>query len=378
MATLDSLPADQRAVLQLILQRGRGYDAIAAMLSIDRAAGRQRALDAFDKLGPPNAIPTLQRSLFTDYLLGQLPPKVAEQVYAQLGRSPSDRAWAEAVAAELAGLTSTPLPEIPDSFGQLESVRAVSPPAEELEPVPAEDHVDEAAYGAAPYEAESYRTGTEAPAEPLVTAPPVAEPVAERRPRRRPSELELGGMGGVGSPVTPGMARSSRRGGAILLALVGVLIIAGVVIALVVNSGGNSNKPKQHTTAGTPATTTATTPAATRLATLTLTSPTGAKQTVGEADVIRDGATLGIVIAAQGLPANTLHNAYAVWLYNSPSSATRVGFVDTRVTKAGKLETEGQLPANAGSYKQVLLTLETQVDPKQPGTIVLRGAFKLS
>src|SRR5205807_611635 len=46
--SLDSLPADQRAVLQLVLQRGRSYDDIAALLSIDRAAVRQRALGALD------------------------------------------------------------------------------------------------------------------------------------------------------------------------------------------------------------------------------------------------------------------------------------------------------------------------------------------
>src|SRR5581483_3559712 len=51
MASLDSLPPDQRAVLQMVLQRGRSYDDIAEMLSIDRASVRRRALEAFDELG---------------------------------------------------------------------------------------------------------------------------------------------------------------------------------------------------------------------------------------------------------------------------------------------------------------------------------------
>jgi hypothetical protein len=42
MATIESLPADQRAVLQLVLQRGRTYDEIARLLSIDRAGVRAR------------------------------------------------------------------------------------------------------------------------------------------------------------------------------------------------------------------------------------------------------------------------------------------------------------------------------------------------
>ena len=37
MSALDNLPPDQRAVLQMVLQRGRSYDEIAALLSIDRA-----------------------------------------------------------------------------------------------------------------------------------------------------------------------------------------------------------------------------------------------------------------------------------------------------------------------------------------------------
>ena len=48
MASLDSLPADQRAVLQLVVQRRQSYDDIARLLSIDRAAVRRRPLSALD------------------------------------------------------------------------------------------------------------------------------------------------------------------------------------------------------------------------------------------------------------------------------------------------------------------------------------------
>ncbi len=80
MASLDSLPADQRAVLQLVLQQGRSYDEIARMLSIDRGAVRERALTAFGLLGPQTGVPQQRRALITDYLLGQLPPRVADTV----------------------------------------------------------------------------------------------------------------------------------------------------------------------------------------------------------------------------------------------------------------------------------------------------------
>ena len=79
MGSLDTLPPDQRAVLDLVLQRGRSYDDIARLLAIDRAAVRARALADFDELGPDTGIAPESRALITDYLLGQLPDQVAEQ-----------------------------------------------------------------------------------------------------------------------------------------------------------------------------------------------------------------------------------------------------------------------------------------------------------
>src|SRR5579875_1128643 len=92
MAPIDSLPADQRAVLELVLRRGRSYDEIARLLSIDRAGVRRRALAALDTLGPQTRVSADRRALITDYLLDALPA---------------------AVAAELEGLAARPLPEIP-------------------------------------------------------------------------------------------------------------------------------------------------------------------------------------------------------------------------------------------------------------------------
>ena len=79
--------------------------------------------------------------------------------------------------------------------------------------------------------------------------------------------------------------------------------------------------------------------------------------------------------APQNMPANTKRDAYAVWLYNSPSDAVIVGFVGARVGSDGKLSTAGPLPSNAAHYKQLLVTLETQGKPRQPGRIVLQGPF---
>jgi len=66
-----------------------------------------------------------------------------------------------------------------------------------------------------------------------------------------------------------------------------------------------------------------------------------------------------------------------VWLSNTPSDSTRVGFVNQAVGKNGKLQTGGPLPADASHFKELLLTLETQNNPKAPGPAVLQGKLKL-
>ena len=125
MASLDSLPSDQRAVLELVLRRGRSYDDIARLLSIDRAGVRERALAGFDALGPDTDVPPERRALITDYLLGQLPSRVSEDTRDRLAASPSERAWARVLASELTPLASGPLPEIPT-----EAMREPAPAAE--------------------------------------------------------------------------------------------------------------------------------------------------------------------------------------------------------------------------------------------------------
>ena len=200
MASLDSLPPDQRAVLQLVLQRGRSYDEIAKMLSIDRAGVRERALQAFDALGPTTRVPAERRALITDYLLGQLPPRVADDTRDRLGESASERAWARVIASELSGLTDgRSLPEIP-----VESVagRAREPvAARNAAPEPAaEEEFDD---DEGPEPDEPPRRGRQ---EPLVAAQSVR--------RRRPQDRAGGPKAGEPRP-------SSRRGGAIVLGVIG-------------------------------------------------------------------------------------------------------------------------------------------------------------
>lgn len=344
MAPIDNLPPDQRAVLQMVLSRGRGYDEIAKMLQIERADVRQRALQALDALGPSTRVPPERRALITDYLLGQLPARVSDDTRAQLARSPSERAWARVVASELQSLADDPLPEIPAAVADGDA-------------------------GARPTDAGEPQVPVSA-----ATAAAASEPEPPRDRGRGPRTI---------------YQPSSRRGGAILLGLVAAVVI-GVVVFLIVNSGGSSHKSRSAPAAATTASTTpgatsttacnpATSTTACPVAQINLRSP-NSRSTLGIAEILKKGNTTAIAIVAQGVPANTKHNAYAVWLANSPtdSHARRLGFVNPGVGKNGRLQTAGGLPGNASSYKQLLVTLETKPNPLQPGTVVLQGQFSVS
>jgi hypothetical protein len=424
MSTLDNLPADQRAVLQLVLQRGRGYDEIARLLSMDRAAVRERALNAFDALGPQTGVGDQRRALITDYLLGQLPPAVTRDVRDHLAVTPSERAWARVLAAELTPLSSRPLPEIPTEVS-----RSPEPPLSGTagavpEPTPQGKKQRESillrrrrnkqAAAATPPAAQTRPTEETPPAAetPAKEAPATGtsgegkkqrESILLRRRRNKqaakdagggsPGPGGTGGTGGRGSqsriePVTvpeatgpDGERRSSRLGGAILIA-VGVLVVIAVV-AIVASSGGSGKPHPAALASGTSttspaasATTTAATSSGARVvAQVNLKPTTKNSKAAGIAEVLKEGTNDGIAIVAQNVPPNSTKppNAYAVWLFNSVNDAHFLGFVNPGVGTNGKLSTAGGLPTNAAHYKQLIVTVETVSHPKAPGAIILAG-----
>jgi Sigma-70, region 4 len=323
VAALDALPADQRAVLSLVLTRGQTYDEIASMLSIDRAAVRDRARAALERLGPATEVDVAQRSLLTDYLLGQLPDAVADQTRETLSRSAAEREWASAVATELAPIARSPLPEI------------VPPePPESVQPVPA---------------------------------------------RSDPVDAD--------DDEKPGPPSSRRGGAILLAVLAVVVVAAvALVIHLVaggssspgvadtITSSGTTAQTGSNTTAGT-----TTTPTVKVLSRLVLLPPTpdSAHRAAGVAEIVSERSETGIVLVTRGLAPNTKHDAYAVWLTGKGGKSAFVGFVSKLVGTDGKLTADGILPADAASYATVLLTLETQQQPHTPGRIVLEGPFSL-
>jgi anti-sigma factor RsiW len=327
MTALDDLPPEQRAVLELVLKRGRSYDEIAGLLSVDRARVRQRALAGFDALGPDTDVAPERRALITDYLLGQLPAGLSEQVAQRLAQEPADRAWARVIASELRPVASAPLPEIPTGA-------ALDEPEERQPEAP--DHP------------------ADAPASPA-------------------------GAADMFSATAP---RSSRLGGAILLGL-GALAVVVVVVLVLVLTSGSSHGPTTTTGVAQTPTGTATTPTGTGttgttpkgLATVRLTPPSSSSKAQGVAEAFLQTGKIYLAVVAINLAPNS-HNYYAVWLSNSPSDSRLIGF-SPPVTSNGRLQAAGNLTASDSHYKKLLLTLETNIHPKQPGTTVLSGAFNL-
>lgn len=333
MGSIDSLPADQRAVLELVLRRGRSYDEIASLLSIDRAGVRQRALAALDALGPKTRVGSDRRALITDYLLHALPSEVASEVRDRLSSSASERAWARAVASELQPLSDQPLPEIPSNGRGAQAKSDPGKPARRTKARPE-------------------------PAEPAAEVP-VAAALSNGSPRER-SRQRAG----------------SRIGGAILLGAAAVIAIVLVLVFVVFTS--NAHKHLAATAHRTTTHSTTGTSSARIISQVNLTPPAGGKSPVGLAEVISLQGRTGVAIAAQGLAANSKRppNYYAVWLSNGATSNELVGFA-AAVTKNGVLRTAGGLPTNAASYHGLLITLETSASPKTPGKVVLQGSGKL-
>jgi hypothetical protein len=350
MASIENLPPDQRAVLQLVLQRSRSYEDIAQLLSIDRDAVRQRAHAALDALGPGTRVDPERRGQIADYLLGQQSADEAAQTRERLAGSASERAWGRVVASELAPLATGGLPEIPAEGGY-------EPPA--------------AAASAAPELGDALGT--------------LREPAPQEAPREPDSE-PAAATSAASAPAQPDGDRPvSRRGGAVLIAAAAVVVVVVVVVVLIVSGGSSKhNTTNANTPTTTPAGTTGSsgstgstgTTGATPVAQFNLSSPTS-KKTVGIAQLLKAGSEYGIAIVAENVQANTKKNAYAVWLYTGPGHAELLGFVNPGVGSTGRLSTAGGLPANASQYHEILVTLETQSRPKTPGPIVLQGQVTL-
>src|SRR5919109_1488856 len=93
-----ALSADQRAMLELLLERGQSYEDLASLLDLPEAEVRERARAALTELG--GADPDRNVGL-TDYLLGQADPIGRADASRHLRDDPADLALAGELAQKL-------------------------------------------------------------------------------------------------------------------------------------------------------------------------------------------------------------------------------------------------------------------------------------
>ncbi len=316
MSRLDELPPDQRAALSLLLRRRKSYAEVAKLLGIGERAVHDRAHAALAVLAPQQArgLPAERRDDVGDYLLGQQASVAARlRTRTYLEGSEPARSWARAIAHELAALADAPLPEIPPA----------APGSYDPQPVSAL--------------AASSATATGA---------------------------QAGSLSGSSTAAAP----SSRLGGALLL---GAIVVGVIVAVVLITSGGGSSKK----TSTQKSTSSASKTGPTVSAQLPLRSPDPKSRSVGVVAVLSEKEKRAFYIEAQNLP-ETRNFFYAIWLYNSPTSAEALSR-SPAVGKSHKLAGGSTLPTNAAQFHEILLTRETNPHPTRPGRVILKGAFSL-
>jgi hypothetical protein len=105
------LTADQRATLQLLLERGQSYADLSALLDVEEAEVRERARGALRELA--GADPDRNVGL-TDFLLGQADPIGRADAVRHLREDPDDHRLASELASELReAFPGAQLPRLP-------------------------------------------------------------------------------------------------------------------------------------------------------------------------------------------------------------------------------------------------------------------------
>lgn len=311
MTAIVDLSREQRAVLSLVLGKGRSYAQIASLLAIDEQAVRERAHAALAELAPRDGTPPppARRTEVGDYLLGQQDAEHATTTVDYLQGSAVGRAWARSLAAELRGVAAAALPEIPSGGG------------------------------------------TTAP---LPTTP------ARREPAKQSTHAPSGDSVDFAAAV-------SRRGGAVLLAAVAAVAVLVLALTGVFAGGGHRKPSRAAASSTTPA------PPPKIVGQVNLKPPRRGARALGVATLLQQGTAGGIYLQITGLQATAgTNSSYAAWLYNSRSSAEPLA-VGTPVKSDGKIGGLARTPADIANYRALILTRETTTRPTRPGAIILSG-----
>lgn len=313
MATLDQLSDEQRAIIELVLERQKSYEELADLLGMTHARVQELARAALVILSPVSAksVDEEWRGQLADYVLGQQSGPESTATRGHLRRSEQARTWTRSLLDSLDRLYKTDLPTIPDGErGGRERLRRPEPAA-----------------------------------------------AAEAQPERRPREPL--------SPEAEEAVRQRRIYGGIAAAVALLLIVLVWPIGLLTGSDDkkSSSKSSDNTQSAAQQTTV--------IGQVEL-KPVGGAKGQGVAVVATQSGKLQMVVQARLTPTKA-KQAYEVWLYNSQSEAKSLG---AQVTdQQGNLQGAAPLPANYKSYKFIDVSLESTSDnnAKHSGNSVLRA-----
>ncbi len=132
MATFDQLSAEQRAIVELVLQQGKRYDELADMLGMPETRVRELARDALVDLAPISVrgVEEDWRGQLADYVLGQQAGPEATATKGHLRRSEAARSWARSLLDSLEQLyPNGSLPAVPEGERGGRGRRAAAPAA---------------------------------------------------------------------------------------------------------------------------------------------------------------------------------------------------------------------------------------------------------
>src|SRR3954468_17663182 len=116
MATFDKLSAEQRAIIELVLQRGKSYAELSDLLGMPETRERDLAREALVSLPPVSAgrVEDDWRGQLADYVLGQQTGPESTATRGHLRRSEAARTWSRSLLDSLDTLYDGALPTIPD------------------------------------------------------------------------------------------------------------------------------------------------------------------------------------------------------------------------------------------------------------------------
>ena len=314
-----ALTQEQRALLQLLLERDQSYEDISGLLGMDVGQVRRRARLALIEIG--GADPDEQVAL-TDYLLGQADPIGRADVARHLRSDPEANALARKLAAQLRLLApEAEIPEIPAGDGR--AAAPSSPPASPTRPRP-------------------LPPGTG----------PAPRPI---RSRREPAER----------PASPSALTSDQRTLIAALLGAGVLILVIVLLATGALGGDDEDSGAGDGTTSTQQADNGGEGGGAQLTRAVLLPPDGGDSPSGVAIFGRLRNTPVIQLTASDLEPPGDGENYSVWLYRNDEIALRLTQVD-QVDESGRILIRFPIPAEAlgfvanQTFRQIVLSLTNE------------------